>query len=119
MSLVFLLVTGCMDRVKRLLYKVRIKILAAEDPNGNASNLQVFSYSAINAATNKFSSENKLGEGGYGPVYKVLFGNSSIVLCFMWILILKYRVQILFNQKKKNLTIKILFNQKKNLTINV
>ncbi|KAF3960146.1 hypothetical protein CMV_015118 [Castanea mollissima] len=60
----------CIDRVKRLLYKVRIKILAAEDLNGNASNLQVFSYSAINAATNNFSSENKLGKGGYGPVYK-------------------------------------------------
>ena len=73
------LVTACIDSVKRLLYKVRIKILAAEDLNGNASNLQVFSYSAINAATNKFSSENKLGEGGYGPVYKVLFGNPSTV----------------------------------------
>ena len=75
----FLLVPGFIDSAKRLLYKVRIKILAAEDLNGNASSLQVFSYSAINAATNNFSSENKLGEGGYGPVYKVLFGNPSIV----------------------------------------
>ncbi|KAK8649967.1 hypothetical protein V6N13_139619 [Hibiscus sabdariffa] len=34
------------------------------------SNLQVFSLSSIEAATNNFSNENKLGEGGYGPVYK-------------------------------------------------
>ncbi|GMY35681.1 receptor-like serine/threonine-protein kinase SD1-6 [Fagus crenata] len=61
---------GCIDSVKRLLYKVQIKLSSAEDLNGNASNLQVFSYTTIKAATNNFSSENKLGEGGYGPVYK-------------------------------------------------
>ncbi|XP_059635875.1 G-type lectin S-receptor-like serine/threonine-protein kinase At1g11303 [Cornus florida] len=36
----------------------------------NAPNLQVFSLGDIEVATNKFSFENKLGEGGYGPVYK-------------------------------------------------
>ncbi|GMY35682.1 receptor-like serine/threonine-protein kinase SD1-6 [Fagus crenata] len=61
---------GCIDSVKRLLYKVHIKLLATEDLDGNASNLQVFSYTTIKAATNNFSSVNKLGEGGYGPVYK-------------------------------------------------
>uniref|UniRef100_A0A2N9FVR7 GH18 domain-containing protein n=1 Tax=Fagus sylvatica TaxID=28930 RepID=A0A2N9FVR7_FAGSY len=61
---------GCIDSVKRLLYKVHIKLLATEDLDGNASNLQVFSYTTIKAATNNFSSEKKLGEGGYGPVYK-------------------------------------------------
>ncbi|XP_059635437.1 cysteine-rich receptor-like protein kinase 19 [Cornus florida] len=33
-------------------------------------NLQVFSYANIKAATNNFSSKNKLGQGGFGPVYK-------------------------------------------------
>ena len=70
--------TGCIYSVKRLLYKVQIKLSAAEDLNSNASNLQVFSYTTIKAATNNFSSENKLGEGGYGPVYKVSFCNPSI-----------------------------------------
>lgn len=30
-----------------------------------------FDFSTIEAATNKFSAENKLGEGGFGEVYKV------------------------------------------------
>ncbi|CAK9168814.1 unnamed protein product [Ilex paraguariensis] len=37
----------------------------------DAPNLRVFSFGDIKAATNDFSFENKLGEGGYGPVYKV------------------------------------------------
>ncbi|XP_059462180.1 G-type lectin S-receptor-like serine/threonine-protein kinase At1g11330 isoform X2 [Corylus avellana] len=58
------------ENVNRLLYKVKIKLSAAEDINSNAPNLQEFSYATIKAATKNFSSENKLGEGGYGPVYK-------------------------------------------------
>jgi len=34
---------------------------------------KVFSYASIVEATNDFSSENKLGQGGFGPVYKVTF----------------------------------------------
>ncbi|KAK3219757.1 hypothetical protein Dsin_013727 [Dipteronia sinensis] len=32
--------------------------------------LQVFSFESIASATNNFTSTNKLGEGGFGPVYK-------------------------------------------------
>ncbi|CAN6545595.1 unnamed protein product [Malus baccata var. baccata] len=32
--------------------------------------ISVFSYSSILAATSNFAEENKLGEGGFGPVYK-------------------------------------------------
>ncbi|CAL8150791.1 unnamed protein product [Prunus armeniaca] len=32
--------------------------------------LRVFSYASVVAATDNFSIENKLGEGGFGPVYK-------------------------------------------------
>jgi hypothetical protein len=39
----------------------------------NAPNLQVFSFTSIKASTNNFSSANKLGEGDFGPVYKVMF----------------------------------------------
>ncbi|KAK8691247.1 hypothetical protein V6N13_074765 [Hibiscus sabdariffa] len=30
----------------------------------------LFNFASVSAATNNFSSENKLGEGGFGPVYK-------------------------------------------------
>jgi len=33
--------------------------------------LPLFDLVAIETATNNFSIENKLGEGGFGPVYKV------------------------------------------------
>lgn len=32
----------------------------------------LFDFNSIKVATNNFSSINKLGEGGFGPVYKVL-----------------------------------------------
>ena len=35
------------------------------------NNLRVFRFTDIEEATNRFSFENKLGEGGFGPVYKV------------------------------------------------
>ncbi|CAL9000716.1 unnamed protein product [Prunus brigantina] len=36
------------------------------------NNLTVFSYASVVAATTNFSEENKLGQGGFGPVYKVI-----------------------------------------------
>ncbi|GKC91604.1 G-type lectin S-receptor-like serine/threonine-protein kinase [Tanacetum coccineum] len=36
----------------------------------DSHNMTVFSFTSIVAATNGFSSENKLGQGGFGPVYK-------------------------------------------------
>lgn len=38
----------------------------------DAPDLKIFSCGAIEAATDNFSSKNKLGEGGFGPVYKVI-----------------------------------------------
>ncbi|KAK4401002.1 G-type lectin S-receptor-like serine/threonine-protein kinase [Sesamum angolense] len=50
------------------------------EPNGNGTGLRhrnhtdfdlpMFSYASVCAATDNFSPENKLGEGGFGPVYK-------------------------------------------------
>lgn len=37
----------------------------------------LFSFSSVAAATNNFSDTNKLGEGGFGPVYKVKFHSSN------------------------------------------
>ena len=35
-------------------------------------------FGSILAATNNFSGSNKLGEGGFGPVYKVIGGNKML-----------------------------------------
>ena len=43
-----------------------------QNKDGQASHeLQIFSFESISVATSNFSSENKLGEGGFGLVYKV------------------------------------------------
>ena len=54
--------------------------------------LPTFDLSIISKATDNFSSCNKLGEGGYGPVYKVIFSKEfqfsllnfiTVRLCFI------------------------------------
>ena len=34
--------------------------------------IEIFNFESMVAATNNFSASNKLGEGGFGPVYMVL-----------------------------------------------
>lgn len=43
--------------------------------------LAVFDLAAIFSATNKFSFSNKIGEGGFGPVYKV---TTSVYYSLSW-----------------------------------
>ncbi|KAL5774880.1 hypothetical protein ACOSP7_012437 [Xanthoceras sorbifolium] len=52
---------------------------AAGDFSGNAHTLVLYSLADIEAATDKFSMEYRLGEGGYGPVYKVIFQVSQVI----------------------------------------
>lgn len=61
-----------MDSVKESKNRVTYPA-GAGDFNNNVPNLTIYSLAEIEAATNKFSFENKLGEGGYGPVYKVAY----------------------------------------------
>ena len=39
---------------------------------GKGNDLSAFSFASIMDATEEFSSLNKLGQGGFGPVYKVM-----------------------------------------------
>ena len=45
-----------------------MKLWESED---TGSHFLMLSFSQIKDATDNFSTENKLGEGGFGPVYKV------------------------------------------------
>ncbi|KAL9298097.1 hypothetical protein ACSQ67_023993 [Phaseolus vulgaris] len=59
---------------KHVLQEKKRKEMSLMEDFGNDLNkkhgLKVLDYSLVVAATNEFSSENKLGQGGFGPVYK-------------------------------------------------
>lgn len=45
--------------------------LGIEGSKVNGSDLHLFNFNFVAVATNNFSEENRLGQGGFGPVYKV------------------------------------------------
>uniref|UniRef100_M4DB23 Uncharacterized protein n=2 Tax=Brassica campestris TaxID=3711 RepID=M4DB23_BRACM len=67
-----LLVAVLIFRAKRKTTAYETEPLADGDDIATAGSLQ-FDFKAIEAATDKFSQENKLGQGGFGQVYKGTF----------------------------------------------
>jgi hypothetical protein len=53
--------------------KAKNDVIIGQNIEGQKEDLELplFDLSTITNATNNFSSNNKLGEGGFGPVYKV------------------------------------------------
>lgn len=41
---------------------------------------RMYSYDEIEAATDNFSDSNKIGEGGYGPVYKAIIDHTPVAI---------------------------------------
>ena len=56
-----------------LLEKMESNVMIDQNAEGKREDVELplFSLATIATATNNFSSNNKLGEGGFGPVYKV------------------------------------------------
>ncbi|KAG7033927.1 Cysteine-rich receptor-like protein kinase 10, partial [Cucurbita argyrosperma subsp. argyrosperma] len=58
---------------QQLVYSLRQQLDASnQDSDGD---MPFFSFSSLKTATDDFSDANKLGEGGFGPVYKTRFKN--------------------------------------------
>ena len=53
-----------------------------KDDDKEAIDVPFFDMEIILAATNNFSGENKLGQGGFGPVYKVIIISSTSLFIF-------------------------------------
>ena len=50
--------------------KLRERNMQVSDEEGSGE-MHYFSLTTILAAINNFSEDNKLGQGGFGPIYKV------------------------------------------------
>ncbi|XP_044488840.1 putative cysteine-rich receptor-like protein kinase 12 [Mangifera indica] len=58
---------------------LKLKASSAGDFHSNIPSLTEYTLAEIEAATNGFSIENKLGQGGYGPVYKGILPNGEVI----------------------------------------
>jgi hypothetical protein len=62
--------------------------------------LPMFSYKSVLTATNNFSAVNKLGQGGFGPVYKVYMIHSLDECASK---LLRQPIMVNFHESLKNL----------------
>ncbi|XP_039164579.1 class V chitinase isoform X3 [Eucalyptus grandis] len=61
---------GISGVIKGFSRQLKTMVCKGESLESSAPKLQTFGYATLRAATDNFSSENKIGEGGFGPVYK-------------------------------------------------
>ena len=59
----------------------------------------MFSFASIAAATNNFAPGSKLGEGGFGPVYKVCFQRTKNYKMFISLFIQMLNTLLLYKLK--------------------
>ncbi|KAK9924624.1 hypothetical protein M0R45_032984 [Rubus argutus] len=75
------LIVGCLLWKKTLGKRSKYSETISNVDGQNDAELPVFSLKSILVATNNFSETNKLGEGGFGPVYKgILTENQEVAI---------------------------------------
>ncbi|KAL4618376.1 hypothetical protein ACB092_06G005500 [Castanea dentata] len=74
-----LLIPYCICKSNRAPQRGLINKKRAGNGRNKDMELPLFSFSSVSTATNYFSASNKLGEGGFGPVYKGSLLNGHIV----------------------------------------
>jgi hypothetical protein len=67
--------------------------------------LLLFNYESVSVATNNFSTVNKLGEGGFGPVNKVHY---IFLLNVLWTLLRKPTLVVNLHKSLKSLIMVLL-----------
>nr|POE57294.1 g-type lectin s-receptor-like serine/threonine-protein kinase [Quercus suber] len=74
-----LLIAYCIRKRKNFREKMKNKGMIDQNIDGQNEDLELpfYSLASIAIATNEFSSINKLGEGGFGPVYKGILADGQ------------------------------------------
>lgn len=58
--------------------------IIGESKDSSGAEVPLFQFNAVAVATDNFSEENKLGQGGFGPVYMVLkLSSHSLFSCYL------------------------------------
>ncbi|XP_020237974.1 G-type lectin S-receptor-like serine/threonine-protein kinase At4g27290 [Cajanus cajan] len=75
---ILILLGWCYRKKSRTIVKERLDFSIKADKNSGMQvddmDLPVFDLSTIAKATSNFTTKNKIGEGGFGPVYRVIYG---------------------------------------------
>ena len=77
-----------LDTQKRIKHLINSGEFVEEDEE--AIDVPFFNFESIIAATDDFSDANKLGQGVYGPVYKVIF---LVLVVHLNRLVVKYSIE--------------------------
>ena len=70
-------------------------LLARDDEDDGE--IHYFDFTTILTATNNFSDVNKLGEGGFGPVYKVKSLFIYLCICNFWKLFEHLHLKLIYS----------------------
>ncbi|KAL3522078.1 hypothetical protein ACH5RR_014912 [Cinchona calisaya] len=77
-AIVLFALAFCIARRSRKRYDVIVETTVRESEISMVESLQ-YNFNAIQAATNNFALGNKIGEGGFGPVYQGTLPNGQVV----------------------------------------